>query len=307
MVEQYSKESQRSIFPVTLILLGSAFISIGPFFVEFSSAHAITVTFYRLLISTIFFSALNFYRKEKINPKIFIFCLPAGLTLAIDLFTWNQSVLYIGSGLATLLSNLEVIFLALLGYFMFKEKIHPLFFGMCLLILGGIYCLTCPYYSNISTKTILGILFALGASFVYSIYLTLLKLVGSKYSEVSSVAILSVICFFGAALLGIYMMLRQSNLFIIPTWKSFYCICANGILSQIIGWWLITKGIKDVKLSLSGVLMLTQPVITFVIDCVFLHRNTLLIQQLGCATLIAAIYIIARLERKKEQYESTKN
>lgn len=286
---------------IVSVMMGSALISLGPFFIEFSSLNAMTSSFYRMLIGGIAFFIIALIRKDKLPDKrVLGLCLLAGITLGLDLVTWNQSVRYIGAGLSTVLANLEIIFLVLISYFFLGERISSLFLKMCLLICVGICFLIHPYFSHMDFSHSLGIFFGLGASLVYSIYLFLLKMIGAKNPKLSSISILSSICLLGALILGIVMIINPKASFVIKDLPSFYCVIANSVLSQIAGWWLITKGIRSISLSLSGILLLVQPALTFILDCLFLGRNTDCLQLFGCFILLTAVYATMKKEKEKE-------
>lgn len=282
------------------VVLGSVLISLGPFFLEYSQLAATTNTFYRLVIGAIAFLAFSYLRKEQIPGKAMLgLCLFSGFLLALDLVTWNTSVLFIGSGLSTVLANLEIVFLVLIGCIFYKERLPPLFLKMFALIVFGVCFLIYPYLLEIHFQNTLGIILALGASFIYAIYILALKILGKKYPGTSSTASLGVICLLGALILGVFMLLSQPGSFYIPNWRSFICIICNSVMSQVFGWWFLTNGMRQLSLSLSGLLLLIQPALTFLLDSAFLGRNTQWLQILGCIILLAAVYGAMLGEKKK--------
>lgn len=287
------------------IVLGCIFIAFGPFFVEFSGTEAITSSFYRLVIGAVAFLIIAWLQKEKMpKARYFWLYLLAGLTITFDLVACNQSILYIGSGLSTILSNLEIVFLLIFGFIFFNERLPRAYFQMCLLILLGICCLVQPYFLEIHPDQFLGILFALGASFIYAIYLLLLKVIGKKNSASSPAATLGLVCFWGAIILGAFIAWSPQATFYLPNeWQSIFCILAYSILSQVFGWWFITKGLNEVSLSISGIIFLTQPALTFICDCLFLGRNTHWFQLLGGTILIVTVYLT--IKEEKSNFETS--
>ncbi len=282
------------------VLIGSVFISIGPFFVEFANVSAVTSAFYRMLIGGIAFFLIAVYRQERLlNKWIFLPALFAAAILASDLTMCNMSILYIGSGISTVLSNLEVVFLALIGFFFFQEKIPPLFGVMsCCLGIGVIFLCYIHIFEG-DLHSVLGIILALGASMIYSVYLTLLKIIGIRYQTVPSTIRLSVICLLGATLLGVWMVTQKPIEFVISDWRGVACIFSNSIISQVLGWWFIAEGIGSLSLALTGGLMLTQPALTYFFDGLFLKRNISWFQICGCVLLLFTIYNITKRKTKQ--------
>jgi drug/metabolite transporter (DMT)-like permease len=296
-----SSSNQTPFRSVISVVIGSSLISFSPFFVEFSGLSAVGNSFYRMGIGGIALFCIAFFRKEKrLRSSSFWLCLLAALVISLDLITWNRSVLYIGSGLSTVLANLEIVFLVLIGTLFFGEKLLPSFFKMTALMIIGVCCLIYPYFTEIRLENTLGIICGLTASFIYSIYFLLLKIIRASNPAIATTSMLATICLSGAAILGSYMFLAPSETFAIPSLRSFGFLLGNGLLSQVLGWILITQGMQRISLSLSGILMITQPALTFIIDCLFLGRNTLWLQIAGCALLLAAVYGTTRAQKQKE-------
>ncbi|PIS03434.1 MAG: hypothetical protein COT85_00180 [Chlamydiae bacterium CG10_big_fil_rev_8_21_14_0_10_42_34] len=273
------------------VVAGSALTSLSPFFIEFSGIEAVASSFYRLGIGgAALFLFVLLSKKQLPKKKTVGLCFLASILISMDLVMWNQSILYVGPGLATVLGNLEIVFLVIIGAVFFRERLPLKFLIMCCLIAIGIYALITPYLIDFKVQNLVGIAVGISSSLVYSVYLLLIKTVGRENSEISILSILSVIFLFGASLLGSYILISPSLTFAIPTWQGVACVVSNGLTCQVFGWFLISKGLKDVKLSLSGLLMLTQPSLVFIFDCFFLGRNTEWIQIFGCILLLLAVY-----------------
>ncbi|MFZ4772972.1 MAG: EamA family transporter, partial [Chlamydiia bacterium] len=221
MVALSSKAQYKNYFlsPKLSMVFGSALISLGPFFVEYSDLSAATNSFYRMVIGAICFLLIAFFKGEKKAPSlVWQLCSLTGLLLAIDLIVWNQSVLWIGPGLSTVLANIEIVFLVAIGSIFYGEKLpknYPLLgLGLAASILSLIY----PYLGELHPSNVKGILFALGASFSYSLYLLVLKIIGNKSPETSSVTTLALTCLLGATLFGIGLFFLDRSSLIISSW-----------------------------------------------------------------------------------------
>lgn len=289
---------------ILYMIIGSLFISIGPFFVEFSHVSAETNTFYRLLVGSIFFLLFSYFKSElKVEFKFLLFSMIGGTLLVLDLFLWNQSVLYIGAGLSTVLSNLEIVFLIFIGKMFFKEKIPHKFFTQVSFIILGVLSLLIPVFPSFTPISIAGICFALCASLSYSLYLFFIKYISGLYPKRSSSSMLFVICFTGAFLLGTVIFIKDSSQFIVPSWHAAFCIFTNSILSQVIAWWFISKSIAQLKLSISGLILLIQPALTYILDCFFLGRNTHWLQLVGSLCLLSAVYLASVNQQEQKEID----
>ena len=64
-----------------------------------------------------------------------------------------------------------------------------------------------------------------------------------------------------------------------------------GLLSQAIGWILITNALPHVRASLVGLSLLLQPSLSFVWDVLFFRRETSVVNWLGVIIVLSAIYL----------------
>jgi drug/metabolite transporter (DMT)-like permease len=281
------------------VMAGSALTSLSPFFIEFSGISSVANSFYRMGIGGAVLFLIAILQKKRLPRKgVLALCLGAGCLISLDLVLWNQSIIYIGPGLATVLGNLEVVFLVFIGVLFFGEKLKSQFLWMCGLMVVGIYALLSPYLIEFKIENFLGIAVGIGSSLIYSLYLITLKFISSKDSQLNIMPILACVCLLGAAILALYITFSPVETFLIPTKQGLFCVLSNGFTCQVFGWYLISKGLKEVPLSLSGLLMLTQPSLVFIFDCFFLGRNTQTIQILGCAILLFAIYRASQQEKE---------
>jgi drug/metabolite transporter (DMT)-like permease len=227
-----------------------------------------------------------------------------GSLLVLDLFLWNQSVLFVGAGLSTVLSNLEVVFLIIIGKIFFAEKVPNHFSMLFIFILLGVSCLLTPIYSKLDAANFFGSLLALSASLTYALYLFSIKYLAKRFPQHAPTTLLAVICLTGCLLLGGILCFGKKEMLTFPSLNSAVYVIINGVLSQILAWWLISKGIRDLSLSLSGFLLLLQPALTFTLDCLFLARNTHWLQLIGALCLLGSVYLASQNQQSlKETHE----
>ncbi|MDR1461342.1 MAG: EamA family transporter [Campylobacteraceae bacterium] len=79
---------------VLLTLLAICFLATGGIFVKMSELPPINTAFYRILLSLPFLLPFTFHKVIKVNRKVFLNILLAGVFLALDLILWNISFQY---------------------------------------------------------------------------------------------------------------------------------------------------------------------------------------------------------------------
>src|SRR3546814_10954464 len=72
-------------------------------------------------------------------PRTWGWIIVTGVFFAADLWLWHRSILLVGPGLATLLGNAQVFFMALAGVLLFRERVGPRFLGGLLLAFAGLW------------------------------------------------------------------------------------------------------------------------------------------------------------------------
>ena len=128
------------------LLVGAAIIGTNGLMVRLAEMAPTAVAFWRMLLAGLMLGALVLARHgwQPLSRKAWLWCLLPALAFAIDLWMWHRSILLVGPGLATLLANAQVFFMALAGLLLFRERLGwgfgagvlLAFFGLWLM-LGG--------------------------------------------------------------------------------------------------------------------------------------------------------------------------
>lgn len=273
------------------ILLGAFLISFSSVFVKLVHVGPTSALFYRFLFGAL---ALFFTAKIKGIPlfkgfRPFIFAMAAGAIFALDLFFWHRSIHYIGPGLATILANLQIFILAAAGVLFMKERLSVLFIISSVIAFIGLVILIGPDIRSAGPLFKRGILFGLITSCCYSgLTLTIQK---SRKLPVTlpPVSNMAWLCFFGM-LTGTPGVLYCGESFIIPDLESLIFLAAYGVICSGVGWYLITKGLSQVPVSLAGLALTLQPTFAFVWDILFFSRPVTVLNISGALITIAAIY-----------------
>ena len=107
-----------------IALLGSATLSFAPLIYIFTETNPITGAFFRMLYALpilgliVYFSRTIDTRDFKSRQLTFI----AGLFLALDFLAYHTAIDYIGTGIATMIGNSQVIIVTLISWKFLGEK-----------------------------------------------------------------------------------------------------------------------------------------------------------------------------------------
>ena len=237
-------------FAVAQVLAGSVLISFSPVFVKLSNTAPTVTGFYRFFFGAIALVAILLYRRESIwrGWAPFRIAALAAVFMAADLAFWHRSVVYAGPGLATILGNFQVFFLALVGVFVLKERLTWRLAVAIPLAVLGLVLLVSVDWSQLGDRYRLGVLLGLATAVVYAAYLLTLRGAQRMPRRLSTTAGMAWITIIGSVLLGVTSRLEGESL-TIPDARSWSVLLAYGVVSQAVGWLMISRALRVVDAS----------------------------------------------------------
>ncbi len=274
------------------LTVGAVLISFSGVYVKIAHVTPIVAGFYRMLFGGIVLLALVLLRRE-LRFKGFgylligLFC---SFWLAVDLTLWHYSIHMTGPGLATILANFQVFFLALASVLFLGEKLNLKLAISIPLALFGLFLVVGIQWGRFSGEYKTGVFAGLTAAVCYTLFLLSLRKIQKMENPLSAAANLAIISLLTAALLSLDIWC-QGGSFRIPDTQSTLVLCTYGITSQAAGWLLITRALPKIRVSLVGMILLLQPALAFVWDMLFFNRETTLVSLAGIVITLVAIYL----------------
>lgn len=286
------KNGLRIQFAVLMVAIGSIMISFSSVFVKLSEVGPITSGFYRVFFGSLILLPLGLFYKGSLNIgwRNFFLVVTCGFVFALDLTVWHKSIHGVGPGLATVLANLQVFVLSIIGVFFFKENVSGRAYIAMLIAILGLGLLVGPGWHKVSGGWKWGMVFGIITAFVYANYIILLKKLQTGKSNNTQLLNIALVSF----VTGIFMALEiplTGESFVISEGKTLWSLVAYGFFGQSIGWYLISKGLPLLDISISGMILLLQPSLAFIWDILFFSRPTTVMDIIGASTVLAAIYI----------------
>ena len=267
-------------------------ISFSPVFVKLADVEPTMAGFYRCLFGGAFLLVVVLLRGESLwrGWKAFGFAFACGSFFAADLTFWHRSIEYIGPGLATICGNFQIFFLSAFGIFVFKERVDWRFLISVPLAITGLFMLVGIDWTRLDADYKIGVLFGIVTAITYASYVLCLQKGQSLPRRLTPAANLCVISLVTAAIMGLEGTL-QGESFAIPDTRSWVWMVAYGILCQALGWIVISRALSRVEASRAGLILLLQPTLAFVWDVLFFGRPTDVVDVLGAALALFAIYL----------------
>ena len=284
--------ASRRLSGLILLALGASMISFSGVWVKLAHVGPTAAGFYRTFFGGVILLALALKGKETFwrGWRPFLTAFLCALFFALDLTFWHRSIRYVGPGLATILANFQVFFLSAFGVVVLGERPGWRFALSVPLSLLGLLLIVGVNWDQLPTDYRTGVLLGLATAACYAAnFLTLRK--SQTWSEsLTPQANLAII----ALMTAVFMAAEgwgQGETFAIPDLQSWTVLVAYGLVSQVLGWIFIYRGLLRIETSRAGLILLLQPTLAFVWDILFFSRPTGLKDGVGAVLALGAIYL----------------
>jgi drug/metabolite transporter (DMT)-like permease len=280
--------------PIALAAAGAACISSSGVLVQLADVGAATTAFFRCALALPVLVALAILEQRRLGAR------PrgqrwraaaAGIAFAADLVLWNHAIGDVGAGVATVLGNLQVLFVAVAAWAIFHERPSARFLAaLPFVTIGVVFVAGVVGGSSFGHHPVGGILFGLGTSVAYGIFLLVLRTASVGSAHVAGPLADATA---GAAISAVAIGLVVGSLQFTPPWPALGWLLALAMLSQTIGWLFITSSLPRLPSAVSSLMLLLQPAASLLLAAVVLSQHPTLWQLAGaglvcCGVLLAA-------------------
>ncbi|GAA5522494.1 DMT family transporter [Aliifodinibius salicampi] len=284
-----------SLHAFAYIILGATLVSFTSVLVELAHTGPTVSAFYRMFFGGIILLGISLFRQDRLWISFKGLGIPflCALFFSMDLFFWHRSIIYVGPGLATILGNMQVFFVALFAVWLLKEKLSWQLMAAIPTAVVGLFLIVRTGWGQQDGAIKLGVLYGILTALCYALYILTLRKSRSDGNEnlFSIFSNMSWICLLSALLLGITVVVEPGAGFAIPDLQTWGALLGLGIVGQVFGWVLISKGLPDVNASVAGLAILLQPALAFIWDILFFDRPTTTLEYVGAVIVLAGIYI----------------
>ena len=261
-----------------ILATGAMLIGFAPVFVKWSELSPSAISFYRMLLALPFLVLINFILNKKIlfkvqHKKTIFYSAIASVAFTTDLTLWHYSMDITSVSNATIIVNSAPIFVAVLSFIIFKEKISKEFVVSFLVTYIGIIGLIF-YSNNYINGKVLGDILCMIAAFFYGVYLLVIARLG-KENSLNIIFYTTLFC----CIFSVIPMLIDGGNMVPSTQFEWINLFLLAFLCQFGGQYLITHGIGKISASEGSIGLLMQP-ITATILAVFLFNEILNITQI---------------------------
>ena len=290
-----SAEDRRTML---IALAGATVISFAPFLYIRSDTTPLTGAFFRMLYALPLLGLLVWISKKEDprNSNSRWLAFGAGILLAIDFAGYHSAIDYIGSGIATLIGNSQVIIVTLATWWLFGERPNKFILlslpivMLGLLLVSGIWD-DAPYGED----PVKGVIGGIVAAVFYSSFLIAYR----QSNRIGAPAVNAQFDATAGATLGILILgtIPLTSLGLEPidhtiTWPNHGWLIVLAISCQVIGWIGITYALPRLPAAHTSFAVLLQPVLTIVWGILLLDETPSFQQSMGMIMILGAIIAV---------------
>jgi drug/metabolite transporter (DMT)-like permease len=225
------------------------------------------------------------------SRRAVLLSLLAGCLLAADFAAWHRSIARVGGGMATILGNTQVVWVALVGTFSMGERGGRRLAASVVAAVAGVALLAGVLERDAAARPdAVGVALGGATGILYASFLLVLRRAGRDahaLPPVASLAWASLAC--GSASLAVAAATGETLL--PPDARAWGALAGLGLAAQVAGWMLITTGLPRIPVSRAGLLLLLQPTLSTVWGLALFRERLTVGQVAGAAVTLGAIYL----------------
>ena len=275
--------------------MGAVFISFSAVWVRLTSVSPTTSGFYRMAIGGgALLLVLAFTgRRVALSRRAWQILAAGAVFLALDIWLFHASIVIVGPGLGTLLSNFQVFFMVLAGVLFLGQRPRLVQVIAVPLALFGLGLIVGFDWGALAAEYRWGVIVGILAGLFYAAYMLMMRASRRDSTDPLPVREVAVVSIISAALLGGAAFVEGESL-VIPTAIDALWLINYGVFSQCMGLLLIASSLRHVTTAQAGIALLLQPMLSFVWDVLFFDRPMTTIEIVGATLTLSAIYMGAR-------------
>ena len=285
--------------PVAAAVAGALCIAFSAIFVRLAETAPSTAAFFRCFWALPVLGLLAWLEQRRFGPRGRRergLAVVAGLFFAVDLVAWHHAIDDVGAGLATVLGNLQVVFVGVLAWAALGERPENRLLVAVPIVLGGVVLISGAIGADAyGDDPALGVVFGLITAITYSFFILVLRRAGSDLRQPAGPLFDATAA---AALGSLAGGLALGEMDLVPGWEATGWLVTLAISSQVVGWLLISISLPRLPAALTSVLLTVQPVGSVLLGVVLLSEAPSPVQLTGVAVVLSGI-LVATVGRSK--------
>jgi drug/metabolite transporter (DMT)-like permease len=291
-IGQYGDYNRRALLTV---VLGASCISASAILIQLAGTGPATTAFYRCVLALPVLVPLLVLEQRRRGPRPLrarLGAAAAGVFLAVDFMLWNHAITALGAGVATVVGNLQVLFVALAAWLLFGERPRRNFLIALPIVMAGVVLVSgLVGTAAAGIDPLAGIGYGIGTSVAYAGFLLIMRRSSARTPHVAaplteataSVAVTALVL--GSLFGGVQFA---------TGWPALGWLLVLAMSSQTVGWLIITSALPKVPAAIASLLLLLQPAVAMVLAWLVLGERPSLAQVAGAVAVCVGVVIASR-------------
>jgi drug/metabolite transporter (DMT)-like permease len=283
--------------PLPLALAGTACISSSAVVMQLAGTSASLTAVGRCVFALPVLGAMMVYERRRGSSAGILtargrwLARLAGCFLAADLIVWSHAISAIGAGLATVVPNLQVVVVALLGWLVLRERPDRSLLLAAPAMIAGLALVGGLTGAHVyGADPAAGVTEGAAVAVLYAVYIFALRQATASAGRPSPIAVLFQATLGAAVAAGVLgFFLHDFRLG--HAWPALGWLVVLALTSQVLGWLLITASMSRLQAWMIGVVLLTQPAGSVLLGYLVLNQRPAPIQLLGMTLILIGVLV----------------
>jgi drug/metabolite transporter (DMT)-like permease len=283
-------QAGRARNPVAVAVAGALCITPSATLVGLAGVAPATAAFFRCACALPLLGVLAWRERRRLGgrtPRQVRTAAIAGVFFAIDLVLWNHAIAAAGAGIATVLGNLQVVFVGLGAWAAFSERPPMRLIAALPVVLAGVVLISGVVgHGAYGSDPRLGVVYGVGTSLAYAVFILVLRGPGGESGGVAGplFQVTAVTAVVSVALGPV-----AGGIDLLPAWPAAGWLALLALTSQVVGWTLITWAWRLLPAAQTSLLLLIQPVASVALAAAVLGERPSAWQLAGCLIVLAGV------------------
>jgi drug/metabolite transporter (DMT)-like permease len=284
--------------PVFAAVLGAAAIAFSGILVKWANVEPATAAFFRCAYALPFLLILAVAERRAFGPRPssqVLLAWLAGIFFAVDLELYHHTIRLVGAGLATVLGNTQVVFVALLAWILLRERMpRRTAFAIPIVLAGVVLISGVIGGSAYGDNPQLGVVSGLATGLSYAGFLLVLRHGNADLRRPAGPLFDATL---SSSIASLVIGLPLGEIDLVPAWPAHGYLFVLAVSAQVVGWLLISVSLPRLPAALTSVVLTLQPVASLVLAMLLVAETPSVLQLLGALAILSGL-VLATVRRR---------
>ncbi len=281
--------------------MGAAAIAFSGILVKWANVEPATAAFFRCAYALPFLLALALAERRAFGPRPssqVLLAWVAGIFFAIDLELYHHTIRLVGAGLATVLGNTQVVFVALLAWVLLRERMPRRTAIAIPIVLAGVVLISGVIGGNAyGANPQLGVVSGLATGLSYAGFLLVLRHGNADLRRPAGPLFDATL---SSSIASLVIGLPLGEIDLRPIWPAHGYLLVLAVSAQVVGWLLISVSLPRLPAALTSVVLTLQPVASLLLAMLLVAETPSVVQLLGALAILSGL-VLATVRRRGAQ------